>query len=63
MGVAMTETKQVLQVTVTAEQLGDGREAYAVKIESDPRMPAEWAADFLHGIAASIATDGFEEAA
>lgn len=59
----MSETKQVLKVTVTAEDLGGGREAYAVQIESDPRMPAEWAADFLHGIATSIATDGFEEAA
>ncbi|PRB01768.1 hypothetical protein [Microbacterium sp. MYb64] len=56
----MSDVKQVLQVTVTAERLPDGHEAYGVEIESDPRMPAGWAADFLHGVATSIETDGFD---
>lgn len=57
----MTVTKQVLQITVTAEPLPDGAEAFGVQIESDPAMPASWAADFLHTIATSIATDGFDD--
>ena len=58
----MTDTKQVLQITVVAERLPDGHEAFGVEIASDPRMPAEWAAEFLHEVASSIATDGLSTA-
>ncbi|WP_159575357.1 hypothetical protein [Microbacterium sp. 8M] len=54
----MTDTKQVLQITVVAERLPDGHEAFGVEIASDPRMPAAWAAEFLHGVASSIADEG-----
>jgi hypothetical protein len=56
----MSDTKQVLQVTVTAERLPEGNVAYGIEIESAPNMPAAWAAEFLHGVASSIETDGFD---
>lgn len=53
----MTRTIKALQVTVTAEQLPHGKEAYSVEIDAHGKVPASWIVSMLRQIADGIETD------
>lgn len=52
-----TRTIEALTVTVTAERLGDGKEAYSVVVDSHPKVTDEWAANMLRQVADGIDRD------
>lgn len=50
----MTRTIEALVVTVTAEWLPEGKEAYSVSVDAHHKVPEEWVVNMLRQIADGI---------